>query len=121
MKYPVGTVIVAAVITGIGGGVIRDLLAGRKPLFVLREEIYALWAAVAGVAVGLHLVDAPLMATVLATHRRVCVANAFRYLSLACSECKWATQAVHPGRTRSLCDLVQRVYRGSRLVHHMAY
>ncbi len=57
MKYPVGTVIVAAVITGIGGGVIRDLLAGRKPL-VLREEIYALWAAVAGAAVGLHLVDA---------------------------------------------------------------
>ncbi|CAM3925766.1 trimeric intracellular cation channel family protein [Alicyclobacillus pomorum] len=57
MKYSVGTVIVAAVITGIGGGVIRDLLAGRKPL-VLREEIYALWAAVAGAAVGLHLVDA---------------------------------------------------------------
>jgi uncharacterized membrane protein YeiH len=56
MKYSFGTVIVAAVMTGIGGGVIRDILAGRKPV-VLRDEIYALWAMLAGVAVGLHWVD----------------------------------------------------------------
>ena len=31
MKHPLGAVIVAAMLSGIGGGVIRDLLAGRKP------------------------------------------------------------------------------------------
>ncbi len=43
--------IVAAVLTGAGGGMIRDLLAGRRPL-VLRKEIYAVWAALAGLTVG---------------------------------------------------------------------
>jgi uncharacterized membrane protein YeiH len=35
---------------------IRDLLAGRKPL-VLREEIYAVWAMVAGFVIGLGWAD----------------------------------------------------------------
>lgn len=52
MRHPMSAVVVAAVLTGIGGGIIRDLLAGRKPL-VLRDEIYAVWAMVAGLAVGL--------------------------------------------------------------------
>ncbi len=47
-------VMVAAVLTGAGGGVIRDLLAGRKPL-VFKEEIYTVWAAVAGLLVGLWM------------------------------------------------------------------
>lgn len=53
MKHPLSAVVVAAVMTGIGGGIIRDLLAGRKPL-VLRDEIYAAWAMLAGAAVGLN-------------------------------------------------------------------
>lgn len=52
MNYPLSATIVAAVLTGIGGGIIRDLLAGRKPL-VFKEEIYAVWAMVAGLAIGL--------------------------------------------------------------------
>jgi uncharacterized membrane protein YeiH len=52
MDHPVGVVGVAALLTGVGGGIIRDLLAGRKPL-VLRDEIYAVWALSAGLAVGL--------------------------------------------------------------------
>lgn len=52
MKHPMSAVLVAAVLTGIGGGIIRDLLAGRKPL-VLRDEIYAVWAMLAGLAVGM--------------------------------------------------------------------
>ncbi|WP_248925622.1 trimeric intracellular cation channel family protein [Paenibacillus hamazuiensis] len=52
MHHPVSAVIVAAVMTGIGGGIIRDVLAGRKPL-VLRDEIYAVWAMGAGLAIGL--------------------------------------------------------------------
>ncbi|KQY94940.1 hypothetical protein ASD24_00820 [Paenibacillus sp. Root52] len=52
MGHPVSAVIVAAVMTGIGGGIIRDLLAGRKPL-VLRDEIYAVWAMAAGFTIGM--------------------------------------------------------------------
>ncbi|MBP1999816.1 putative membrane protein YeiH [Paenibacillus shirakamiensis] len=52
MKHPLSAVVVAAVLTGIGGGIIRDLLAGRKPL-VLRDEIYAVWAMMAGAVIGL--------------------------------------------------------------------
>ncbi|MGN7456908.1 trimeric intracellular cation channel family protein [Paenibacillus pasadenensis] len=52
MKHPLSAVLVAATLTGIGGGIIRDLLAGRKPL-VLRDEIYAVWAILGGAAIGL--------------------------------------------------------------------
>ncbi|MBA2876449.1 trimeric intracellular cation channel family protein [Thermaerobacillus caldiproteolyticus] len=59
MNHPLSAVIVAAVLTGSGGGIIRDVLAGRKPL-VLRAEIYAVWAIVAGLAVGTGLADSPI-------------------------------------------------------------
>ncbi|XRJ15504.1 trimeric intracellular cation channel family protein [Bacillus velezensis] len=52
MGHPLSAVIAAAVMTGSGGGIIRDLLAGRKPL-VLKAEIYAVWAALGGLIVGL--------------------------------------------------------------------
>jgi uncharacterized membrane protein YeiH len=51
-NLPLSAVMVAAMLTGIGGGMIRDMMAGRKPL-VLRDEIYAVWAILAGAAVGL--------------------------------------------------------------------
>lgn len=56
MGHPLSAVIVAASLTGIGGGIIRDMLAGRKPL-VLRDEIYAVWAILAGIVVGLGWVN----------------------------------------------------------------
>lgn len=49
--------IVAAILTGSGGGIVRDLLAGRKPL-VLQQEIYAVWAAFAGMIIGLQWIQA---------------------------------------------------------------
>lgn len=52
MGHPLSAIIVAAVLTGIGGGIIRDVLAGRKPL-VLKDEIYAVWGMLAGALVGL--------------------------------------------------------------------
>ncbi|AZU64277.1 trimeric intracellular cation channel family protein [Neobacillus mesonae] len=58
MGHPLSAVIVAAVLTGIGGGIIRDLLAKRKPI-VLRAEIYAVWAIVAGVIIGLKIAVDP--------------------------------------------------------------
>ncbi|MED1865697.1 trimeric intracellular cation channel family protein [Fictibacillus nanhaiensis] len=56
MNHPISAVIVAAILTGIGGGMIRDVLAGRKPV-VLREEIYAVWALLGGLVVGLNIVN----------------------------------------------------------------
>jgi len=54
LNMSIYAVMVAAVLTGAGGGVIRDLLAGRKPL-VFKHDIYAVWAALAGLLVGLGL------------------------------------------------------------------
>ncbi|WP_159883578.1 trimeric intracellular cation channel family protein [Paenibacillus puerhi] len=56
MNVPLSAVMVAAMLTGIGGGMIRDVLAGRKPL-VLRDEIYAVWAMLAGLLIGLGWVQ----------------------------------------------------------------
>ncbi|OKO92896.1 trimeric intracellular cation channel family protein [Geobacillus proteiniphilus] len=64
MGHPLSAVIVAAVLTGSGGGIIRDVLAGRKPL-VLRAEIYAAWAILAGLAVGLKWAESPVELYVL--------------------------------------------------------
>jgi len=63
-KHPLSAVIVAAMLTGIGGGMIRDVLAGRKPL-VLRDEIYAVWAMAAGAAVGMGWFKTPLELLIL--------------------------------------------------------
>jgi uncharacterized membrane protein YeiH len=57
-NLPVSAVMVAAMLTGIGGGMIRDIMAGRKPL-VLREEIYAVWALLAGLAIGIFELQKP--------------------------------------------------------------
>lgn len=59
MHHPLSAVIVAAVLTGIGGGIIRDLLAGRKPV-VLRSEIYAVWSILTGLVIGLKMVESPI-------------------------------------------------------------
>ena len=50
----IGATIFAAILTGAGGGIIRDLLAHRKPT-VLQDEIYAMWAALGGFIVSLEL------------------------------------------------------------------
>lgn len=61
---PMSAIIVAAVLTGIGGGMLRDVLAGRKPL-VLREEIYAVWAITAGVIIWMGIAEGPFRLGVL--------------------------------------------------------
>jgi uncharacterized membrane protein YeiH len=52
MDAPFAAVVAAALLSGCGGGVIRDLLAKRKPL-LFREEVYAVWSIVGGLVVGL--------------------------------------------------------------------
>lgn len=54
--HPVIACVVAAGLTGVGGGVIRDLLAGRKPL-ILKKDMYAIWAMIGGLVVGLGLAE----------------------------------------------------------------
>ncbi|MDM5316362.1 trimeric intracellular cation channel family protein [Fictibacillus sp. b24] len=76
MNHPISAVIVAAILTGIGGGMIRDVLAGRKPV-VLREEIYAVWALLGGLIVGLNIVNSTVEYMILF----ICLV-AFRMLSL---------------------------------------
>ncbi|MBO8157005.1 MAG: trimeric intracellular cation channel family protein [Bacillaceae bacterium] len=56
MNHPISAVIMAALLTGSGGGVIRDLLAGRKPI-LLRGDIYGVWAMLAGLLIGLGFVN----------------------------------------------------------------
>src|SRR5690606_11035304 len=71
---PIVAVIVAAVLTGAGGGVVRDLLAGRKPI-VLRHEIYGVWAASAGFLIGLEIFAGDLFLYILfiiITFLRIC-------------------------------------------------
>lgn len=55
LNLPISATIVAAVLTGIGGGIIRDLLARRKPL-VLRAEVYAFWTILAGFVIGAKII-----------------------------------------------------------------
>ncbi|MCA0985715.1 trimeric intracellular cation channel family protein [Guptibacillus algicola] len=52
MGLPFIAAMVAAAMTGTGGGIIRDLLARRKPT-VLQKEVYAVWAMMAGLLIGL--------------------------------------------------------------------
>jgi uncharacterized membrane protein YeiH len=54
LGLPISAVVVAAVLTGSGGGIVRDVLAKRKPL-VLRNEVYAVWAVVTGLVIGFGL------------------------------------------------------------------
>ncbi|MFB4164129.1 trimeric intracellular cation channel family protein [Alteribacillus sp. JSM 102045] len=56
MGHPVSAAIAAAALTGTGGGMVRDVLADRKPMF-LRQEIYIAWAMLAGLIIGLGLVN----------------------------------------------------------------
>ncbi|WP_226681365.1 trimeric intracellular cation channel family protein [Sutcliffiella horikoshii] len=64
MNHPISAVVVAAVLTGSGGGIIRDLLAGRRPL-VLRAEIYAAWAILAGLIIGFGIASSPVQLYIL--------------------------------------------------------
>lgn len=57
-------IMVAAFLTGSGGGILRDVLAGRKP-YVFKAEIYGTWAALAGLVIGLGASDHPILLYVL--------------------------------------------------------
>ncbi|OLN21456.1 hypothetical protein BTO30_15100 [Domibacillus antri] len=64
MGHPLSAVVVAAVLTGSGGGLVRDVLAQRKPA-LLRNEVYGVWAALAGVFIALSGTQTPAQLIIL--------------------------------------------------------
>ncbi|WP_082232509.1 trimeric intracellular cation channel family protein [Halobacillus massiliensis] len=54
--FSLGGIVFSAILTGVGGGVTRDVLAQRRPM-VLHQEIYAVWALAVGLAVGFEIVN----------------------------------------------------------------
>lgn len=57
-------IILAAILTGAGGGMLRDLFAGRKPM-LFHSEVYGLWAGTAGWIIGLELIHSSLLTYLL--------------------------------------------------------
>ncbi|MFC0524412.1 trimeric intracellular cation channel family protein [Pontibacillus salicampi] len=55
-ELPLGAVMFSAILTGVGGGVTRDILAQRRPM-VLHTEIYAVWALITGALIGFGIID----------------------------------------------------------------
>jgi uncharacterized membrane protein YeiH len=51
--FPFVAVVVAALLTGAGGGIIRDVLARRRPAVFQPETLYGVWAMVAAGAIAL--------------------------------------------------------------------
>lgn len=63
---PIWVGIVMGTMTGVAGGIIRDVLINEVPL-IFRKEIYAMACVVGGLVFGLcHLIDIPTMITHLA-------------------------------------------------------
>lgn len=56
LNLPISGVVLCAVLTGVGGGVVRDVLARRKPM-VFHQEVYALWGVIVGVVIFYQWVD----------------------------------------------------------------
>lgn len=54
--YSIFAIMVAAALTGVGGGMLRDILAQRKPI-VLRDDVYAIWALFSGAMIGLKWIN----------------------------------------------------------------
>ena len=53
---PASASIAAALLTGVGGGIIRDALAKRQP-FVFKYELYAFWTIITGALIGLNFIN----------------------------------------------------------------
>lgn len=58
LGLPIIAVVFSAAITGAGGGIIRDVLAQRKPT-VFRKEVYLFWAMLAGFVIGMGWAKEP--------------------------------------------------------------
>jgi uncharacterized membrane protein YeiH len=82
LRLPLSAIVISALLTAVGGGIVRDLLAGRKPL-VFHDEIYAVWAIVAGLVVALGWVTLPVpLAAVFVVLVALRVASIYKHWTL---------------------------------------
>lgn len=51
LNLPSSAIITSALLTGVGGGIIRDALAKRQP-FVFKYDLYAFWAIMTGIIIS---------------------------------------------------------------------
>lgn len=51
LNLPASAIITSALLTGVGGGIIRDVLSKRQP-FVFKYDLYAFWAILTGVIIS---------------------------------------------------------------------
>jgi len=58
MDLPIVAIIFSAAITGAGGGIVRDVLAQQPPV-VFHQEVYLLWAMIAGFIIGMGWANQP--------------------------------------------------------------
>lgn len=63
LNHDLGIIMIASVFTGLGGGIIRDLLAGRPPL-ALKEEIHAILTLLCALCIWAGL-SSPLELTII--------------------------------------------------------
>ncbi|MCE4051449.1 MULTISPECIES: trimeric intracellular cation channel family protein [Bacillaceae] len=61
---PASASIASALLTGVGGGIIRDALAKRQP-FVFKYELYAFWTIITGALIGLNFINGTIETYVL--------------------------------------------------------
>ena len=72
-----GITVLASMFTGVGGGMIRDLLVGRKPL-ALREEIHAVLTILCAICIWLNWTD-PIQLTLIVVAVVAIRMSAIRY------------------------------------------
>ena len=98
IEMPILAIMFAAAITGAGGGIIRDVLAQRKPI-VFQREVYLLWAMIAGFIIGMGWAQEPYQLYILSI--AILVLRVFSY------KLEWClpTRALNNGQE---CDLKPR-------------
>lgn len=78
IELPLFAVMFSAAITGAGGGIIRDVLAQQKPM-VFRQEVYLLWAVLAGFVIGMSWVTDAYQYYLVFVITLICRAISHRY------------------------------------------
>lgn len=56
LDLPMSAIITSALLTGVGGGILRDTLAKRQP-FVFKYELYAFWTILTGMIISLKIMN----------------------------------------------------------------
>lgn len=78
IELSIFAIMFSAAITGTGGGIVRDLLAQQRPI-VLRQDVYLLWAILAGLVIGMNWITEPYHYYLIFIVILICRAISHRY------------------------------------------